>query len=322
MDNFDAETVFLCRDLAVLYHSRGQRATVISIYHKNLEIFWPQILSDAGELLYLPDRYAGESINLVVIMAQMYKLTSDEQQAKILLGFIVRCYKQHVLRWGASGEDVANTLECSSRFSAFHHFTLQIAAVIARLSLQLDLDIDDEGACGVFEAEPEDDDLESTSVLIEGLFDLCKGNSSKKRGQVILKWYELVSKSFKDTRPPCFRAEYFCGYTPGQALRATCMPGVGRQDIWYLRASLELTKLLEMDEAIILEAADVHDNIIEICFGLYTTDEAILSILNTTEERLSVSASSKPVLYDRPSNSYSRPGRRLTGGTAMRTSVP
>ncbi|KAI0126364.1 hypothetical protein BJ170DRAFT_402963 [Xylariales sp. AK1849] len=340
MDSCDAETVFLCRDLAVLHRSRGQQATAISICRRSLEVFWPHILSHTGELLCLPERYASEFVSLVVIMAQLYKLTGDEQRAKVLLGSVVRCCKQHVLRWDTSCEDVATTLsaaleeaelylealhfwksilgECSSHFGRFHHFTLQIAAVIARLSLQLELDIDDEGVCGVFEAEPEDDDLESISMLIEGLLALCRSSGSRKRGQVVLRWYERLWSYYFDLRhdlamDPARGFEIFQGYSAvllsmqnvsvairlARKLRATCMSDFGRQDIWYLRASLELTKLLEMDETTVLEAVDVYDNIIEICFGLSTTDEAILSILRTAEEHLSVLVSSKPVLHGR-----------------------
>lgn len=337
------DSVFLCRDLAVLHRSRGQRTMAISICRKSLDRLWPQVVSSDGESFRLPDNYASECIQMVVILTQMYKLTGEEQQANSLLSSVIRCCKQHVLQWDVSGEDIANALsfaleeaelhlealqlwkailgECRGHLGRSHHFTLQVAAAIARLSLQLDLCIDeDDDVCGVLEMEPDEDDFESISMLIEGLLALCKSSRSrgKEREPDVLRWYERLWSYYIDLRHDLAMDtargfEIFQGHTAvlismrnisvairqARKLRAIFLSDFGRQDIWYLKASLELTKLLEMDDTTVREAVDIYDDINEICLGLSTTDEAILAILRVAQERLGVLVSSKPVLHDR-----------------------
>lgn len=129
----------------------------ISICRKSLDRLWPQVLSSDGENFRLPEYYARECIQMVVIMTQMYTLTNEEQQARSLLSSVIRCCRQHILRWDVSSEDTANALsfrleeaelhlealqfwkailgECKGHLSRTQHFTLQVAAAIARLSL-------------------------------------------------------------------------------------------------------------------------------------------------------------------------------------------
>lgn len=341
-DSVGADTVFLCRDLAILHRSRRQQTTAISICRKTLDKLWPQVLS-VGEVASLPGNYAGECVQMAVIMAQMYKLTGKEQQARDILSSIVGCCKTYVFRWSTLSEEIANTLslaleeaelhlealnfwksilgDCSGHLGRSHHFTLQIAAAIARLSVQLNLLIDDDDdVCGVLEMEPDEDDLESISMLIEGLFALCRssGSRGRERGPDLLRWYERLWSYYIDLRHDLAMDtargfEIFQGHSAvlismsnisiairqARKLRSIFLSDFGRQDIWYLKASLELTKLLEMDDTTVREAVDIYDDINEICLGLATTDDAILAILRIAQERLGVLVSSKPVLHDR-----------------------
>lgn len=340
-----SDTVFLCRDLAILHRSRSQWSTAISICRKSLNVLWPQVLLlKEGGTLSLPKSHARECVQMAIIMAQMYKLTKDQTQSENLLQFIIGSCKKHVLLWHSSSQEIATILsltleeadlslealkfwksilgECRSHLGHSHQFTLQVAAAIVRLNLKLDLAIDDdEFVCGFFDVEPDEDDLESISVLIEGLLALCKRYSGKKQkdsGASLLKWYERLWSYYFDLRHDLAMDtargfEIFQGYSAvlismnsismairlARKLRATFLSDFGRQDIWYLKASLELTRLLEMDDTTMREAVDIYDEINEIALALSTVDEAFLAILRIAQDRLSILVSSKPVLHDR-----------------------
>ncbi|KAL7951344.1 hypothetical protein V8C42DRAFT_339310 [Trichoderma barbatum] len=133
--------------------------------------------------------------------------------------------QRHLLQLDTSGEVIAGTIslvleeaelhlealyfwkptisECSGHLGRSHHFNLQLAAAIARLSLQLDLCLDDDDdACRVLEMEPDEDDLESIPMLIKGLLALCKINGSrrKERGSDVLRLYERLWSYYIDLR--------------------------------------------------------------------------------------------------------------------------
>ena len=344
-EHTSSDTVLLCRDLAVLHRSKGQWKTAISICQKTLTMLWSQVISlgsEDGVRLTLPDDYTNESIQLAIIMAQLYNMTeADKHKSKIMLDAIITCCRERVVKRGDLSQDIARTLllaleeaefyieahgfskylliDCSGRDGHSRQFALQLAAIIARLSLQLELDLDDDIG-GIIEIEPDEDDLDSISLLIESLFALCRSNrrGGQTHGPKILNWYQRLWSYYFDLRHDLAMEtsrgfEIFMGYSEmlvsvrnipmairlARKLRATFLSDFSREDIWYLKASIELAKLLEMDDSTVREAVDIYDDIDEICLRLSVADEAFLLILRQAQERLSILVSSKPVLHDR-----------------------
>lgn len=82
-------------------------------------------------------------------------------------------------------------------------------------------------------------------------------------------------------------------------LKASFLSYFGRRCIWHLKASLELTKLLELDDSTVLETVEIYDEINAISMLLGTTDEANFKILRVAQESLSILVSSKTNLHDR-----------------------
>ncbi|KIL84031.1 hypothetical protein FAVG1_12727 [Fusarium avenaceum] len=321
-----SDTVFLCRDLAHLHRSRGEWKAAISICRKSLEVLWP------------------ERVEIAIIMAQMYKLTEQITEGDILIQSIVKCCKQSVLLWNSSSQDTALILssaledaglylealefwksvigDCRTHLGQSHSFTLHVAAAIVRLSLHLGNTIeDDDEICDCFEEEPDEDDVASIIVLIEGLLALCKSQRGKGKQEsytILLRRYERLWSYYADLRhhvsmDAARGFEIYIGYSQtllsvgsvsiavrlARKLRTIMLSDLGRQDIWYLKASLELTKLLEMDDTTLREAVDIYDELNEVCMGLSDLDEAFIEVLRLVEERLSVLMSSKPLLHDR-----------------------
>ncbi|PCD28786.1 hypothetical protein AU210_011343 [Fusarium oxysporum f. sp. radicis-cucumerinum] len=338
-----SDTVFLCRDLAHLHRSRREWKAAISICRKSLEVLWPQVLIDGGKL-HLPKTFTRERVEIAIIMAQMYRLTEQISQGDILIQSIVKCCKQSVLLWQSSSQDIALILsgaledagfhlealefwksivgDCRTHLGHSHSFTLHVAAAIVRLSLHLGTVIeDDDEICDCFEEEPDEDDVASIIVLIEGLLALCKSQRGKGKREsytILLRRYERLWSYYADLRhhvsmDAARGFEIYIGYSQtllsvgsvsiavrlARKLRTIMLSDLGRQDIWYLKASLELTKLLEMDDTTLREAVDIYDELNEICLGLSGSDEAFIEILRLVEERLSVLMSSKPLLHDR-----------------------
>ncbi|KAH7259528.1 uncharacterized protein BKA55DRAFT_639596 [Fusarium redolens] len=338
-----SDTVFLCRDLAHLHRSRSEWKAAISICRKSLEVLWPQVLIEGGKL-HLPKTFTHERVEIAIIMAQMYKLTDQVSQGDALIQSIVKCCKQSVLLWQSSSQDIALILsgaledaglhlealefwksivgDCRTHLGHSHSFTLHIAAAIVRLSLHLGTVIeDDDDICDCFEEEPDEDDVASITVLIEGLLALCKNQRGKGKREsytILLRRYERLWSYYADLRHHVSMDasrgfEIYIGYSQAllsvgsvsiavrlaRKLRTIMLSDLGRQDIWYLKASLELTKLLEMDDTTLREAVDIYDEINEISLGMSGTDEAFIEILRLVEERLSVLMSSKPLLHDR-----------------------
>ncbi|ENH70710.1 hypothetical protein FOC1_g10005008 [Fusarium oxysporum f. sp. cubense race 1] len=305
-----SDTVFLCRDLAHLHRSRREWKAAISICRKSLEVLWPQVLIEGGKI-HLPKTFTRERVEIAIIMAQMYKLTEQVTEGDILIQSIVKCCKQSVLLWQSSSQDIALVLssaledaglhlealefwksivgDCRTHLGHSHSFTLHVAAAIVRLSLHLGTVIeDDDDICDCFEEEPDEDDVASITVLIEGLLALCKSQRGKGKREsytILLRRYERLCVSI--------------AVRLARKLRTIMLSDLGRQDIWYLKASLELTKLLEMDDTTLREAVDIYDELNEISLGLSGSDEAFIEILRLVEERLSVLMSSKPLLHDR-----------------------
>jgi hypothetical protein len=212
--------------------------------------------------------------------------------------------------------------DCRTHLGHSHSFTLHIAAAIARLSLHLGTVIeDDDDICDCIEEEPDEDDVASTIVLIECLLSLCKSQRGKGKREsytILLRRYGRLWTYYADMRhhvsmDAARGFEIYIGYSQtllsvgsvsiavrlARKLRTIMLSDLGRQDIWYLKASLELTKLLEMDGTTLREAVDIYDELNEICLGLSGSDEAFIEILRLVEERLSVLMSSKPLLHDR-----------------------
>ncbi|KAK2671307.1 hypothetical protein RAB80_013729 [Fusarium oxysporum f. sp. vasinfectum] len=338
-----SDTVFLCRDLAHLHRSRSEWKAAISICRKSLEVLWPQILIEGGKL-HLPKTFTRERVEIAIIMAQMYKLTEQVTQGDILIQSIVKCCKQSVLLWQSSSQDIALILsgaledaglhlealefwksivgDCRTNLGHSHSFTLHVAAAIVRLSLHLGTVIqDDDDICDCFDEEPDEDDVASITVLIEGLLALCKSQRGKGKREsytILLRRYERLWSYYADLRHHVSMDasrgfEIYLGYSQAllsvgsvsiavrlaRKLRTIMLSDLGRQDIWYLKASLELTKLLEMDDTTLREAVDIYDELNEIGLGLSGSDEAFIEILRLVEERLSILMSSKPLLHDR-----------------------
>ncbi|KAH6950256.1 hypothetical protein DER45DRAFT_623776 [Fusarium avenaceum] len=297
-----SDTVFLCRDLAHLHRSRGEWKAAISICRKSLEVLWPEVLIEGGEL-HLFKTFTRERVEIAIIMAQMYKLTEQITEGDILIQSIVKCCKQSVLLWHPSSQDTALILssaledaglylealefwksvigDCRTHLGQSHSFTLHVAAAIVRLSLHLGNTIeDDDEICDCFEEEPDEDDVASIIVLIEGLLALCKSQRGKGKREsytILLRRYERLWSYYADLRhhvsmDAARGFEIYIGYSQtllsvgsvsiavrlARKLRTIMLSDLGRQDIWYLKASLELTKLLEMDDTTLREAVDIR----------------------------------------------------------------
>ncbi|KAI9151227.1 hypothetical protein HJFPF1_08426 [Paramyrothecium foliicola] len=343
-----SDTVFLCRDLATLHRSRSQHKTAISICQKSLQVLWPQVLV-VGEVksVALPKHYARECVQLIVIMVQMCRDANEQARADHFLRLTLESCKRHVLEWSSSSQEIASILsqaleeaelslealnfwksilgECKISLGGTHHFTLKVASSIVRLSLKAGLNIEeDEHVCGVLDVEPDEDDLESISLLIEGLLALCKSHGGSRRNErstELLKWYERLWSYYFDLRHDLAMDtargfEIFHGYSDilvsmnsistavrlARRLRAILLSDFGKQDVWYLKACLELSKLLEMDDTTMREAVDMYDEVNEVALGLSNIDDAFVAILRLSQHRLSILVSSKPCLHERAEN--------------------
>ncbi|CAJ0549997.1 Ff.00g099270.m01.CDS01 [Fusarium sp. VM40] len=161
-------------------------------------------------------------------------------------------------------------------------------------------------------------------VLIESLFTLCRsqrGKSERASCTILLRLYERLWSYYADLRhhvsiDAAHRFEICINYIQYHcALAVSPSP----YDLPYLKASLELTKVLEMGDTTLRRPVDIYDKLNEIFLGLSGSDEAFIEFLRLVEERLSILMSSKPLLMTekRPSPSSLRDSMQRSTATVM-----